>query len=95
MRMKQEGYEADLCDTLGLMECIPPGGLVELSPELIAKLACPQCHGDLVVIREAGGSARAFGCGACKLLYAIEDGIPNFLVPEATPWAGAAERTSP
>ena len=63
---------------------------MELSPDLIAKLACPQCHGDVVVVG-ATGDPRGFGCAACKLLYAVEDGIPNFLVPEASPWvAGAA-----
>jgi uncharacterized protein YbaR (Trm112 family) len=24
-----------------------------------------------------------FECGACRLLYRIEDGIPNFLIDEA------------
>jgi len=61
---------------------------MELSPDLVAKLACPQCRGGIVVVG-AKGDPRGFGCATCKLLYAIEDGIPNFLVPEASPWSGA------
>ena len=65
-----------------------------MNPDLLAKLACPRCRGPLAVVHEAGGEPRGFGCGACKLLYAIEDGIPNFLIPEASAWnAPGAEAT--
>ena len=55
--------------------------------ELVEILACPKCHGGLR--REA--DPEGFGCEACGLFYAVEDGIPNFLIDEAVPW-GAADR---
>jgi uncharacterized protein YbaR (Trm112 family) len=52
-----------------------------LPPELIAIVACPKCKGKLTY--RADGSA--FECPACKLVYAVEDDIPNFLIEEAKP----------
>ena len=52
-----------------------------LPPELIAIVACPRCKGKLEL--RADGSA--FLCRACKLVYAVEDDIPNFLIEEARP----------
>ncbi len=51
--------------------------------ELLDLLACPKCKG---VVRLVDG--RGFVCEACRLLYAIEDEIPNFLVDDAKPWSG-------
>ncbi len=53
-----------------------------ISDDLMAILACPRCHGGLERRVEPDG----FGCAACDLFYAVEDGIPNFLIDEAVPW---------
>jgi hypothetical protein len=52
-----------------------------LSPDLLDKLACPKCRGELALI--ADGAALA--CRACALRYEIEDDIPNLLIDEAKP----------
>lgn len=52
-----------------------------LAPQLLGILVCPKCKGALVY-REAEG---ALDCGACKLRYAVRDGIPVMLIDEATP----------
>jgi len=62
------------------------GVLLDVPPELLEILACPKCHADVRVDEELGG----FACDACKLLYAVEDGIPNFLIDEARPLHEAA-----
>lgn len=49
--------------------------------ELVALLACPKCHQALRLMNDDAG----FVCDSCRLVYAIEDGIPNFLVEEAKP----------
>ena len=54
-----------------------------INEELLEILACPKCKGDLVYIKEP---EEGFGCKNCKLFYAIEDDIPNFLIEEAKPW---------
>jgi len=50
---------------------------------LIKLLACPKCHGEL---RRIDQGAQGLACESCKLLYAIDDGLPNMLVDEAKPW---------
>lgn len=45
--------------------------------KLLEILACPKCKGDLIYKNEG------FICVECKLLYKVEDDIPNFLVDEA------------
>jgi uncharacterized protein len=52
-----------------------------LPPQLLAVLVCPKCKGPLDH-REAEAS---LVCPACRLRYAIRDGIPIMLVDEATP----------
>jgi hypothetical protein len=52
-----------------------------VSPQLLAILVCPKCKGELEH-REAESS---FVCHACRLRYAIRDGIPIMLIDEATP----------
>jgi hypothetical protein len=52
-----------------------------LSRELIEILVCPKCKGVLALRADES----AFECGSCKLVYAVVDGIPNFLIDEATP----------
>ena len=52
-----------------------------ISKELLEILACPKCKGD-VYLNETGDGLI---CNACKLLYAIKDGIPVMLIDEAKP----------
>lgn len=49
--------------------------------ELAALLACPKCRGSVQLKPDESG----FVCAACRLVYSIEDGIPNFLIDEARP----------
>lgn len=48
-----------------------------LAPELVSLLACPKCKGPL-----AHGT-EGFTCDACRLLFKVEDDIPNFLLSDA------------
>lgn len=50
-----------------------------LSPELLDKLACPKCHGEVTLLPDGS----ALTCAPCGLAYAIDDDIPNFIVAEA------------
>ncbi|HXU80551.1 MAG TPA: Trm112 family protein [Polyangia bacterium] len=55
-----------------------------LNRELIDILACPKCKGKI----ELRSDESAFVCHACKLVYAVEDEIPNFIIEEAKPLEG-------
>ncbi len=50
--------------------------------DLLELLRCPRCKGQL---RERGGDQPALDCPACRLRYAVRDGIPIMLVDAATP----------
>jgi hypothetical protein len=50
-----------------------------LSKDLLDILRCPKCKSELTVEKDESG----FVCHECKLLYPVEDGIPNFLVEDA------------
>lgn len=52
-----------------------------VDPELLAMLVCPQCKGKLTQLKDEKGEA--LKCEACRLLYRIEDDIPNMLIDEA------------
>jgi hypothetical protein len=54
-----------------------------MNRELIEILACPKCKGTL----ELRADESAFVCRACRLVYAVQDEIPNFIVEEAQPLA--------
>lgn len=56
-----------------------------IDPELKEILACPQCKGELEFHEERD----EIHCLACRLVYAIDDGIPVMLVEEAKPLATA------
>jgi uncharacterized protein len=56
-----------------------------LSRDLVAILVCPKCKGALALRADES----AFECKSCRLVYAVVDGIPNFLIEEATPLEGA------
>ena len=51
-----------------------------LDPELLAIMACPKCHGEL----QQRSTPESLVCPTCLLRYAIEDGIPNMLIDEAS-----------
>ena len=53
----------------------------EISPELLAIIVCPSCHGELAVT--PAGVATELVCGGCGLAYPVRDGIPVLLVDEA------------
>ncbi len=52
-----------------------------LAKELIEIVACPKCKGKLTLRDDQS----AFECPACRLVYAVVDDIPNFLIDEAKP----------
>lgn len=52
-----------------------------LDEELLEILVCPKCKGELEY-RNAE-SEEALLCHACRLRYAVEDGIPIMLIDEA------------
>ena len=53
-----------------------------LDKQLLEILRCPKCKGTLELeTREE--EETGFVCSACRLLYPIIDGIPNFLISEA------------
>jgi uncharacterized protein YbaR (Trm112 family) len=65
---------------------LAPSGGSKKSPmafdhELASLLACPKCKGPVELAADESG----FACQACRLLYPVEDGIPNFLIEEAKP----------
>ena len=50
-----------------------------LSPDLLELLACPKCKAEI----RLSETKDALVCGACRLRYAIRDGIPIMLISEA------------
>ena len=52
-----------------------------ISQELLEILACPKCKGKVTLKEDESG----FVCEACKLLYPVQDGLPNFIIEEARP----------
>ncbi len=52
---------------------------MELPERLLAKLACPQCKGELVYAM----TENALDCPRCGLRYPVTDGIPVLLIDEA------------
>jgi uncharacterized protein len=57
---------------------------------LIDLLACPKCRGKLT--REA--QPEGFVCAACRLFYAVDDGLPNMLIDDAKPWPLPGKETT-
>jgi hypothetical protein len=54
---------------------------LNLSPELLAVIVCPDCHGDLEAVGTPEGGELV--CQQCGLVYPVRDGIPVLLVDEA------------
>jgi uncharacterized protein YbaR (Trm112 family) len=52
---------------------------VNLDPELLEILACPDCHASL----RADDAAAELVCTGCGLAYPVRDDIPVLLVDEA------------
>lgn len=57
---------------------------MSLNRELVELLACPKCKGKLSLRPDES----AFVCPACRLVYAVTDDIPNFIIEEAQPLSG-------
>lgn len=55
-----------------------------LDTDLLEDLCCPRCKGELTSHTKPEG----YTCEACKLHYAVVEGIPNFLVKDAKPVQG-------
>lgn len=53
-----------------------------LPAELLEILVCPKCKGALEYHPEP---PETLTCHACRLVYAVEDGIPIMLIDEAKP----------
>ncbi len=51
-----------------------------ISDELLAIMACPDCHGSL---EQQAEPLPALVCTACGLHYPVRDGIPVMLLEEA------------
>jgi uncharacterized protein YbaR (Trm112 family) len=56
-----------------------------LSQEFLDILICPKCKGDLEYRTSGDGKSDVLICHACKLVYPVEDDIPNFIIEEARP----------
>jgi hypothetical protein len=55
---------------------------MSLAQELLDILVCPKCKGELTYRQEP---TEELVCAACRLRYAVEDGIPIMLIDEAKP----------
>ncbi len=52
-----------------------------LDKTLLDILACPKCKGDLIY--KDAEEEESLTCNACRLRYAVEDGIPIMLIDKA------------
>jgi uncharacterized protein YbaR (Trm112 family) len=55
-----------------------------IQPWLAEILVCPRCRGKLRAQPDGG----AFVCAACRVLYPVEDGIPQMLPESGRPLDG-------
>lgn len=68
--------------------------------QLLELLVCPKCRSKLHAVElsttnaRTGSADQGLLCEACKLVYAIDDGLPNMLVNEARSWPLASEGVS-
>ena len=56
-------------------------GQMTLPPDLLEILVCPKCKDELEYQTEPD---EKLVCHKCRLIYAVEDGIPIMLIDEAT-----------
>ena len=54
-----------------------------LPPDLLEILVCPKCKGEL---EYRTSPKEELVCNECRLVYAVEEGIPIMLIDEATPF---------
>ncbi len=54
---------------------------LSVDPELLEKLCCPACRGEIRQRQEEKG----LECDRCGRVYPVRDGIPVMLVDEAAP----------
>ncbi len=53
---------------------------MELNPDLLAILVCPNCHGEVAYLPEQ----QVIACqGPCRYRYPVRDGLPVMLIDEA------------
>lgn len=55
---------------------------MNLTPQLLAIIACPKCKGRLNLT----AAADSLVCRQCALSYPVRDEIPVLLIDEATPF---------
>ena len=55
--------------------------MMTIPKDLLEILVCPKCKGDL---EHKTGEEEQLVCAACRLIYAVDDGIPIMLIDEAT-----------
>ena len=55
---------------------------MSLSPELLKILVCPKCKASL---EHYAGPPEVLVCRDCRLVYAVQDGIPVMLIDDAQP----------
>ena len=53
-----------------------------LPPQLLKILVCPKCKSAL---EHHAGPPESLVCRSCRLVYAVQDGIPVMLIDEARP----------
>jgi uncharacterized protein YbaR (Trm112 family) len=58
---------------------------MSIHPDLLEIARCPKCKGK--VVERDTKSGPGLVCETCKLVYAVVDEIPNFLIDEAQPLA--------
>ena len=56
---------------------------MNVSPALMAVIACPASHGDLSAVEGQDGTGGELVCSGCGLAYPVQDDIPVLLVAEA------------
>lgn len=56
---------------------------MSLPADLLEILVCPKCKGPL---EHRTAPSEALACHTCRLVYAVEDGIPIMLIDEAKPF---------
>jgi uncharacterized protein YbaR (Trm112 family) len=64
-------------------ENVTQSNTATVNPLLLEILACPKCKSEETDLNYEAEKQR-FTCTTCKLVYAVRDGIPNFIVQEAT-----------
>lgn len=60
---------------------------VTLDPDFLALLACPRCRGGLTPV----GAQEGLACESCRLVYPIEEEIPQMLPEKARPLTPSEE----